>query len=99
MFISCEDAKRLIKEKKAQLVDVRTPEEFESCKLPGAVNLPLQSIDYMAVHQLTKEDPVVVFCRSGQRSQMAMQILLSQGFNEVYNLGSYKAWSECPEEE
>jgi len=96
MFIPCEDAKRLIKEKNAQLVDVRTPEEFESSKLPGAINIPLQNIDYMGVHKLKKALPVVVFCRSGQRSNMAMQILMSQGFEEVHNLGSYKAWSECP---
>ncbi len=95
MFISCEDAKHLIKEKKAQLVDVRTPEEFESSKLPGAINIPLQDIDYMAVQKLDKHLPVVVFCRSGQRSHMAMQILTSQGFEEVHNLGSYMAWSQC----
>jgi len=95
MFIPCEDAKRLIKEKDAQLVDVRTPEEFESSKLPGAINIPLQDIDYMGVHKLSKTLPVVVFCRSGQRSHMAMQILMSQGFEEVHNLGSYMAWSQC----
>ncbi len=95
MFIPCEDAKRLIKEKNAQLVDVRTPEEFESSKLPGAINIPLQDIDYIGIHKLQKELPVVVFCRSGQRSHMAMQILLSQGFNEVHNLGSYMAWNQC----
>ena len=95
MFIPCEDAKRLIKEKNAQLVDVRTPEEFESSKLPGAINIPLQDIDYIGTHKLQKELPVVVFCRSGQRSHMAMQILLSQGFNEVHNLGSYMAWDQC----
>ncbi|VAW49363.1 NADH dehydrogenase [hydrothermal vent metagenome] len=97
MFIPYEDAKRLIKEHSAQLVDVRTPEEFENNKLPGAINIPLQSIDYMGVHKLKKEWPVVVFCRSGQRSHMAMQILISQGFKEVHNLGSYKAWNECPD--
>ncbi|VAW50012.1 NADH dehydrogenase [hydrothermal vent metagenome] len=95
MFIPCEDAKRLIKEKSAQLVDVRTPEEFESSKLPGSINIPLQNIDYMGAHKLKKELPVVVFCRSGQRSHMAMQILMSQGFEEVHNLGSYMAWNQC----
>ncbi len=95
MFIPCEDAKRLIKEKSAQLVDVRTPEEFESSKLPGAINIPLQDIDRVGVSMLLKEKPVVVFCRSGQRSHMAMQILISQGFKEVHNLGSYMAWNQC----
>ncbi|MDG6778182.1 rhodanese-like domain-containing protein [Thiomicrorhabdus sp. zzn3] len=97
MFIPCEDAKRLIKEKNAQLVDVRTPEEFAMSKLPGAVNIPLQDIDRVGESMLDKDLPVIVFCRSGQRSHMAMQILLSQNFDEVYNLGSFMSWNQCPD--
>lgn len=98
MFIPCEDAKRLIKEQQAQLVDVRTPEEFESSRLPGAINIPLQQIEYLGASKLEKSRPIVVFCRSGQRSQMAMQILLSQGFGDVHNMGSYMAWGQCPDQ-
>jgi len=97
MFISCDDAKRLIKDKSAQLVDVRTPEEFAMSKLPGAINIPLQDIDRVGQSMLNKDMPVIVFCRSGQRSHMAMQILLSQGFGDVYNLGSFMAWHQCPD--
>lgn len=97
MFISCEDTKRLIKEKKAQLIDVRTPDEFSMSKLPGAVNIPLQDIDRVGESMLDKGTPVVVFCRSGQRSHMAMQILMSMGFSEVYNMGPYQAWHQCPD--
>ncbi len=97
MFIPCDDAKRLIKEKNAQLVDVRTPEEFAMSKLPGAINIPLQDIDRVGESILDKDIPVIVFCRSGQRSHMAMQILLSQNFDEVYNLGSFMAWNQCPD--
>lgn len=97
MFIPCDDAKRLIKEKNAQLVDVRTPEEFAMSKLPGAINIPLQDIDRVGESMLESDIPVIVFCRSGQRSHMAMQILLSQGFDEVHNLGSFMAWHQCPD--
>ena len=96
MFIPCTDAKRLLKEQHAQFVDVRTPEEYESSKLPGAINIPLQDIDRVGQISLRKTLPVIVFCRSGQRSHMAMQILQSQGFTEVHNLGSYMAWNQCP---
>ncbi|MBO1924332.1 MULTISPECIES: rhodanese-like domain-containing protein [Thiomicrorhabdus] len=96
MFIACEEAKQLVKNKNAQLVDVRTPEEYEASKIPEATNLPLQELDRLAA-QLDKSRPVVVFCRSGQRSQMAMQMLLSMGFAEVYNLGPYMAWHQCPD--
>ncbi|NPA71277.1 MAG: rhodanese-like domain-containing protein [Gammaproteobacteria bacterium] len=95
MFIPCEDAKRLIKSSNAQLVDVRTPEEFASSKLPGAINIPLQDIDRVGASMLDQSRPVIVFCRSGQRSHMAMQILLSQSFTDVHNLGSFMAWHQC----
>ena len=95
MFISCQEAKKLIKERNAQFVDVRTPEEFLSSQLPGAINIPLHVIDQLAEKQLDKSRPIVVFCRSGQRSQMALQILKSKGFNEVFNMGSFLAWNQC----
>lgn len=97
MFISCEEAKNLIKNKNAQLVDVRTPEEYVMSKLPGAVNIPLQDIDAVADAELDDSRPVIVFCRSGQRSHMAQKILMSKGYEEVYNMGPYQAWYQCPD--
>lgn len=96
MFISCEEAKQLVKNQNAQLVDVRTPEEFEATKIQQAVNLPLQQLDSLAA-QLDKSRPIVVFCRSGQRSQMAMQMLMSMGYSDVHNMGPYTAWQQCPD--
>ncbi|HQR82681.1 MAG: sulfurtransferase, partial [Thiotrichales bacterium 12-47-6] len=45
MFISCDETKKLINERNAQFVDVRTPEEFMSSQLPGAKNIPLHVIE------------------------------------------------------
>lgn len=97
MFTSCEEVKQLIKNQNAQLVDVRTPEEFAMSQLPGAVNLPLHEIHLAAEAKLDKTLPVIVFCRSGQRSMMAMQLLQSLGFDAVYNMGPYQAWYQCPD--
>lgn len=97
MFISCDEAKKMIKQQNAQLVDVRTPEEFAESGIPGAKNLPLQDIDRTANTSLDKSLPIVVYCRSGQRSQMALQILMSLGFTNVHNLGSFMAWQQCPD--
>jgi len=97
MFIACEEVKRLIKEQNAQLVDVRTPEEFAMSQLPGALNLPLHEIHITAETKLDRNLPVIVFCRSGQRSHMAMQILQSLGLSTVYNMGPYQAWYQCPD--
>lgn len=92
MFISCEKVKLLMVDKGAQFIDVRTPPEFMSSPLPGAVNIPLQLIGGVAETKLDKSKPVVLFCQSGARSGMAMQVLHSLGFDEVYNMGSYLAW-------
>ncbi|CAN8139115.1 rhodanese-like domain-containing protein [Thiomicrorhabdus sp. 6S2-11] len=96
MFISCEEAKQLVKNQNAQLVDVRTPEEYLASKIEEAINLPLQQLDSLAA-QLDKSRPVVVFCRSGQRSQMALQMLTSMGFADVKNMGPFTTWMQCPD--
>ncbi len=98
MFISCEEAKNLIRTKNAQLVDVRTPEEYAMSKLPGAVNIPLQDIEAVADAELDDSRPIIVFCRSGQRSHMAQQILMAKGFSDVHNMGPYQAWYQCPDQ-
>ena len=97
MFVACEEVKQLIKEQRGQLVDVRTPEEYAMSQLPNAVNLPLHELHLIAESKLDKTLPVIVFCRSGQRSHMAMQILQSLGFKAVYNMGPYQAWFQCPD--
>lgn len=94
MFISCAETKKMINEQNAQFVDVRTPEEFMSSQLPGAVNIPLHVIE-QECDKLDKSRPVIVFCRSGQRSQMALQILKGKGFSNVHNMGSFMAWNQC----
>ena len=78
----------------AQLVDVRTPREFASGALPGAINLPVQYVAGAHVH-LDPERPVIVYCRSGSRSEMARMILASLGFADVFNLGSYGDYRAC----
>lgn len=70
----------------AQLIDVRTPEEFRSGSVKGAKNIPLQILQ-SKLDMLDKEKPVVVFCRSGSRSGMAKSILESNGFKNVINAG------------
>ena len=76
------------------LVDVRTAEEFSEGHIKGAIN-----IDYLAenfsieIQELELESPVLLYCRSGNRSSKAMKIMKGLGFKEVYNLeGGIKGW-------
>jgi len=79
------------------LVDVRTPEEFASGHILGAVNIPLSELKGNLstwAARLPKEVPVILQCRSGVRSSQAAQILLEAGFQNVLNLdGGILDWT------
>jgi rhodanese-related sulfurtransferase len=81
------DFKELIKNG-AQIIDVRTPAEFKSGHIRGAVNIPLQTISSQ-LGRIKKEKPVITCCASGMRSASAKSILKSNGFVEVYNGGGW----------
>lgn len=79
----------LIQNKKAYIVDVRTPGEFRSGHVKGSVNIPLNSIA-SADKKLKGRDPIVLCCASGSRSGQATRVLKSKGF-EAYNGGSWRS--------
>lgn len=72
----------------AKIIDVRTPGEFSSGHVKGAVNIPLDQIT-SKMKQLKKEETYVMCCRSGMRSGNATRILKSSGFTNVHNGGSW----------
>ena len=76
----------------ATLVDVRTAEEFAAGHLPGAINIPLQQLPDVVVRSgIARETSLVLYCRSGRRSEMAREILNAAGYTRVYNAGGYQA--------
>nr|WP_254869178.1 rhodanese-like domain-containing protein [Vibrio diazotrophicus] len=70
----------------ALVVDVRTPEEFAQGHLDNAINIPLNTVE-TGFADIAKDRSIVVYCRSGNRSGMAMQSLVKQGFINVHNGG------------
>lgn len=81
---------RVMVEKGALLLDVRTPEEFAQRHLPNAVNIPVDALP-TALDRLPKDRPIVVYCASGRRSARATSYLLSQG-RTAKDLGPIDAW-------
>ncbi len=75
--------------KKAFLVDVRTPDEFASGSVPGAVNIPLDRIE-QSLDRFKGKGSVVVFCRSGMRSSQARDVLVRNGYKDVVNGGAWE---------
>lgn len=80
----------------AVLVDVRTESEFESGHLEGALNLPHGDIlELPEKVEVSKDQPIIVYCRSGRRSGMAKDSLTEAGYTQVYNAGGYADLKEA----
>lgn len=81
---------------KLQLVDVRTPDEFEQGYIPAAMLIDFKSPDFKEqLKVLKKRRPVAIYCRSGNRSGQAFEILKAMGFRKIYDLeGGITAWQQ-----
>ena len=79
------------KDPSLRLIDVRTPEEFASGFIAGAVNIPVDQLS-QRLNEVPQDEPVVVYCHSGNRSHQASQILEDAGYSQVYDLGGISQW-------
>ena len=76
----------------AVFVDVRNPPELNEGYAPNAVNIPLPELK-QRMGELAKDKDLLIYCRSGRRSDAATRILMEQGYDRVYNvLGGYLAY-------
>ena len=76
------------------ILDVRTPEEYEEKHIKGAVNLPNETIKTEEITQLPdKEQLILVYCRSGNRSKQASQKLADLGYTNIVEFGGIKDWT------
>ena len=73
------------------LLDVRTADEFRDGHIPSAVNISLQELE-QKLTRIPKNKPVIIYCRSGNRSAHAARALLQAGYSEVYDLGGIIEW-------
>ena len=74
-------------DKNATIVDVRTPGEFAGQHVPGAINIPLDEVTNRINEFKKLPKPVIAYCRSGNRSGMAVAILKQHGIAEAVNGG------------
>ena len=77
-----------------QLIDVRSPVEFSQGALEGAINMPINSFQYL-MDSIDKSKPVVLYCRTGARSGMVKNYLDQQGFDQVHNIGGIQQFVSC----
>lgn len=87
----------ITKDPKLQVVDVRTPQEFAAGHIKGAKNVDFRSPDFEKniAKAVKKRKTVLVYCRSGKRSLNAMNLMVKNGFKDVYNMeGGILAWEK-----
>ncbi|HEY1119584.1 MAG TPA: rhodanese-like domain-containing protein [Acidimicrobiales bacterium] len=75
----------------AELIDVRTPEEFDAGHLRGAENIDLSAPDFTErIGALDKAGTYVIYCASGNRAGTAIEIMRDQGFGDLTNGGGFE---------
>lgn len=87
-----------LKQQNAVLVDVRTADEYAEGALPGSIRIETDELrDRIAAVAPDKNQPVVLYCRSGRRSSAAQDLLQQLGYNQVINGGGYDQFREAIE--
>lgn len=95
-IISAEEMYKALEYDNIQIVDVRTQEEFTENRIKNAHNICVSDDDFVEkVLHLDKNKPIYVYCRSGNRSQKAVEILKNLGFKEIFHFsGGMQEWEE-----
>ena len=93
--LTCKDVAGKVKNG-AFLVDVRTKEEFTSGSLSGSINVPYDQIE-LNLNQFpsNKKREIILYCKSGRRSELGKQTLAKLGYINVVNAGSYDELLRC----
>ena len=92
--ISQEEAKEMMDTQDVIILDVREQDEYDSGHIPGAVLLPVGTIDEETAAEVIpeKESTVLVYCRSGNRSKTASSALAELGYTNIYEFGGINTW-------
>lgn len=93
--INCKDIAEKVKNG-AVLVDVRTKEEYMSGSLPGSINIPYDRIELNSNQfPSNKNKEIVLYCKSGRRSELGKQMLTKLGYINIINAGGYTDLLQC----
>jgi len=85
--VSAVDFNKVVKLEKVSIVDIRTPQEFDSGHIKGAANIDWYERSFKdLIQEIPKDKPIAIYCRSGNRTSKAANLLQSLGFKEIVNL-------------
>ncbi len=93
--IDQETAKEMMKKDDGHvIVDVRRKDEYDAGHIPGAILIPNESIGSTCPEELPdREQIILVYCRSGNRSKQAAQKLADLGYKNIYEFGGIMTWT------
>lgn len=91
--ITADEAQTMMDAGSPTIVDVRTPQEYEEGHIPGAINIPVESIGAEKPAELTDTNAeLIVYCRTGVRSKQASDKLVGLGYQNVNDMGGIVDW-------
>ncbi len=85
-----KEAMEVYKKANALLIDVRTPEEYRKEHIDGAINIPVYEIDNIKNEIIDQDKVILVYCSTGKRSKIVKQILMQNGYKNVYTFNADK---------
>ena len=93
--INAEEAATMMEEESSYIIlDVRTAEEYSEKHIPGAINIPNETIGTEDIPELPdKEQLILVYCRSGNRSKQAAEKLVKLGYTNIVEFGGINDWT------
>ena len=93
--VSPEEAAAMMEEETDYIIlDVRTQEEYETAHIPGAICIPNETIGTDEIPELPDKDQLIlVYCRSGNRSRQASEKLAKQGYTNIVEFGGINSWT------
>lgn len=75
------------------IIDVRTEEEYRTGHLPGSILIPVDRLSKNITNKVPdKDEEIIVYCRSGNRSRTAWKTLTQMGYTNVYDMGGINKW-------
>ena len=92
--ITMEEAVTMMEEETGYtILDVRTAEEYSEKHIPGAINIANESIGTEDIPELLDKDQLIlVYCRSGNRSKQASEKLVKLGYTNIVEIGGINSW-------
>jgi phage shock protein E len=94
-LVNGERGKQLV-DQGAIVIDVRTPAEYAAGHVPDSLLIDVSAANFsQQISQLDPTQAYVVYCRSGNRSAVAISQMLAAGFTELYDMGPLTAWAEA----